>query len=127
MCRLTNRPWVIVIMISHVLCLLGSGGGLALQDPLNAQVRFVLPPHVDTVAEALTFFLDPYDYRVTTRPPASPQAKQGLRAALPLPLPHDQVMTVKEALLSVTPEPWAIVIDHPNKLVSLEPIVDQEK
>ncbi len=125
MSRRTNRQWLIVIMMSHVLCFLSVGGGLALDDPLNAQVRFVLPPHVEKVAEALTFFLDPYDYEVITRPPASPQAKQGLREALPLPLPHDQVMTVKEALLSVTPEPWAIVIDHPNKLVSLESVVDR--
>ena len=107
-----------------------SGLGLAtpseaLQDPLNAQVRFALPPTVKTVGDAYRFFLAPYAYRLTTSPPASPAARAGFHGLLPVPLPHDQVMTVKRALLEVTPEAWVIVIDHPNKLVSLDPRTEE--
>ncbi|MDR4483105.1 MAG: hypothetical protein R3B95_07755 [Nitrospirales bacterium] len=46
----------------------------------------------------LSIFWLPMQYHITTLPPASPKAKEGLRAALPFPLPTQQVLTVKEAL-----------------------------
>ena len=93
----------------------------ALTDPLNAQVRFSLPDSVDTVGQAFVYFLAPYDYHLTTLPPASPKAGEGLREPLPFPLPIQQVLTVKEALLAVTPPAWGLVIDRDNKLISLTP------
>ena len=95
--------------------------GWAITDPLNAQVRFSLPDSVDTVGQALTYFLAPSQYRLTTLPPASPKAREGLHSALPFPLPIQRVLTVKQALLAVTPEAWGLVIDRENKLVSLAP------
>jgi hypothetical protein len=95
--------------------------GWAITDPLNAQVRFSLPDSVETVGQALTYFLAPSQYRLTTLPPASPKAREGLRAALPFPLPIQRVLTVKEALLAVTPEAWSLVIDRENKLIALMP------
>ena len=93
----------------------------ALTDPLNAQVRFSLPDSVDTVGQAFVYFLAPYGYHLTTLPPASPKAVEGLREPLPFPLPIQQVLTVKEALLAVTPPGWGLVIDRDSKLISLTP------
>lgn len=99
--------------------------GWAITDPLNAQVRFSLPESVDTVGQAFVYFLAPYGYHLTTLPPASPRASEGLRAPLPFPLPIQQVLTVKEALLAVTPEAWGLVIDRDHKLLSLTPYQPQ--
>ena len=93
----------------------------AITDPLNAQVRFSLPDSVETVGEAFLYFLAPSQYHVSTLPPASPRAREGFRAALPFPLPIQHVLTVKEALLAVTPEAWDLVIDRDHKLISLTP------
>lgn len=95
--------------------------GWALTDPLNAQVRFSLPDSVNTVGEAFVYFLASSHYQVTILPPASPRAREGFRASLPFPLPVQQVLTVKQALLAVTPETWGLVIDRENQLISLMP------
>lgn len=100
--------------------------GWAITDPLNAQVRFSLPETVETVGQALAYFLAPSQYHITTLPPASPRAVEGLQASLPFPLPIQRVLTVKEALLAVTPEAWGLVIDRENKLISLTPYQPQQ-
>lgn len=114
------------ILILVVGLFLAPVSAWAITDPLNAQVRFSLPESVETVGQALAYFLAPSDYHVTTLPPASPKAREALRAALPFPLPIQRVLTVKEALLAVTPEVWGLVIDRENKLISLEPYQPQE-
>ncbi len=118
---------------ARIMCILVVGlcahplSGWAITDPLNAQVRFSLPESVETVGQAFVYFLAPSQYHITTLPPASPKAKEGLRAALPFPLPVQKVLTVKEALLAVTPEAWVLVIDRENKLISLTPSQPQQE
>ncbi len=121
-----TKSWMSMGVLGVVL-LGSSGAGWALQDPLNAQVRVVFPAEVETVGEAFAFLLTPSGYAMTTQPPASPAARAGFRAPLPVPLPHEAVLTINQALLAVTPENWAVVIDHPNKLVSLTPLTNEEE
>ncbi len=110
----------IIVVLVMGLCI-HPLSGWAITDPFNAQVRFSLPDRVKTVGQALAYFLAPSQYHLTTLPPASPKAGEGLRAGLPFPLPIQQVLTVKEALLAVTPESWILVIDREHKLISLTP------
>ncbi len=120
---MTQLVRIIVVLVMS-LCL-HPLSGWAMTDPLNTQVRFMLPHTVNTVGQALAYFLAPSQYHLTTLPPASPKAGEGLRAELPFPLPIQQVLTVKEALLAVTPEAWSLVIDREHKLIALTPYPPQ--
>ncbi len=84
------------ILIGLTVCGLGTGSAWAITDPLNAQVRFALPASVSTVGQAYAYFLAPSGYHLTTLPPASPEASQGFRAALPFPLPVQEVLTIRK-------------------------------
>ncbi len=114
------------VLIGLTVCGVGSGSAWAITDPLNAQVRFALPDSVRTVGQAYTYFLAPSAYHITTLPPASPQASRGFRTALPFPLPVQEVLTIKKALLAVTPMSWSVVIDQEHLLISLTPAPSHE-
>lgn len=97
-----------------------SSSAIASSAGLKAQVRFELPSHITTVAQAADWFLEPHGYRLALGGHAPREASAIALQPLPAALPNGRVMSIEDALLAITLEDQAVVIDTQNKLVSFE-------
>ncbi|MEM7083748.1 MAG: hypothetical protein AAF465_13540 [Pseudomonadota bacterium] len=97
-----------------------SSSAFASSAGLKAQVRFELPSHITTVAQAADWFLEPHGYRLALGGNAPREASAIALQSLPAALPNGRVMTIEDALLAITLDDQAVVIDNEHKLVSFE-------
>lgn len=98
-----------------VLCIVCASYAKAEVKHLKSQMRFILPAEVTTVGEAAQFFLDTHQYRLLEK---SDEARRIANKSLPAGLPYEGLMTIEEALLELTSDDDAILIDTRNRLVT---------
>ncbi len=108
------------IFLSLALTCLFTSTAFAASTGLKAQVRFDLPRNVKTVSQAAMWFLEPHGYRLALGGVAPQEAIAIALQPLPNTLPNGRVMTIEAALLAITQNNQAVVIDNNHKLVSFE-------
>ncbi len=109
-----------ITFIALAFTLLFSSSAFASSAGLKAQVRFMLPPHVNTVAQAAAWLLEPHGYRLLLTDNAPREASAIALQSLPAGLPKGRVMSIEDALLAITTSDQAVVIDNEHQLVSFE-------
>jgi|GEM_PF-2624873 len=88
---------------------------------LKTQLRFYLPPSIQTVGAAVNYFITPHKYQVVK----SDKVERILGRSLPRGLPYGSVLTVEQALLAVTETDEAVIIDRQNQLISFSPLINE--
>lgn len=82
---------------------------------LESQVRFYLPSDIKTIREAAVYFLSTHQYRLIEKDPI---ARAIAQRPIPAGMPMGKIMTIEEALLGITSEDEAVIIDTKNRLVT---------
>jgi type IV pili sensor histidine kinase/response regulator len=99
-------------------------GSVAAADfnPLRLQVRVTFPGEIATIQEAARYLVEPIGYELTTASPA-PRESAAIAAAPLSPLAKNhRILSIEDALLLLIGEKNRLVVDHPHKLISFEPI-----
>lgn len=101
-----------------MLAVLVSMQSVAIENPLKLQVRFNLPPEIETVHGAANYFISPHKYQVQYAPSAPAVSIDIGRQPLPVNRPDGGLLDIESALLSLLKEDQVLIIDTKNKLIS---------
>ena len=101
-----------IFLLSVILC---NSVAHAEVNYLESQIRFQLPGEIKTVRQATLFFLASHQYKFIERDQI---ARSIASRRLPSGLVTGGIMTIEDALLRITSEDDAVVIDTKNRMVT---------
>lgn len=101
-----------------LLTFFASMQSIAIENPLKLQVRFNLPPEIETVHGAANYFISPHQYQVQYASSAPAIAIEIGQQPLPVNRPEGGLLDIESALLSLLNDDQVLIIDTKNKLIS---------
>ena len=104
-----------------------SVGGEMHLDPLKIPTRLVNISEHRTVQDAIEYYIEPIDYRFVKVHPAPSEAIFIASKPIPPQAKKLGMVTIERALLLLIGENNKVLVDHKNKLISVEPMNKPEQ
>lgn len=89
-------------------------------NPMRLRTVMSFPAKLKTVKDTTEYILEPINYKLVLSPDAENQTKRILSRPLLRLHADGTIKSIEDALLKISGEDTVLVVDHENKLITLE-------